>query len=47
MTPRLSLGGEVFWAGVPRKSGIGYAARYDTDKMVILLLVHYLFQANW
>ncbi|KAJ0264531.1 Mitochondrial import receptor subunit TOM40-1 [Hirschfeldia incana] len=34
VTPRLSLGGEVFWAGVPRKSGIGYAARYETDKMV-------------
>lgn len=34
MTPRLSLGGEVFWAGQHRKSGIGYAARYNTDKMV-------------
>ncbi|ESQ47882.1 hypothetical protein EUTSA_v10021197mg [Eutrema salsugineum] len=34
VTPSLSLGGEVFWAGVPRKSGIGYAARYETDKMV-------------
>ncbi|CAF2128214.1 hypothetical protein BRARA_C03767 [Brassica rapa] len=34
VTPRLSLGGEVFWAGVPRKSGMGYAARYETDKMV-------------
>ncbi|EOA31006.1 hypothetical protein CARUB_v10014148mg [Capsella rubella] len=34
VTNRLSLGGEVFWAGVPRKSGIGYAARYETDKMV-------------
>ncbi|RID80156.1 hypothetical protein BRARA_A02838 [Brassica rapa] len=34
VTPRLSLGGEVFWAGVPRKSGIGYAARYETDQMV-------------
>ncbi|CAN7047342.1 unnamed protein product [Brassica oleracea var. botrytis] len=34
VTPRLSLGGEVFWAGGPRKSGIGYAARYETDKMV-------------
>ncbi|KAF3602791.1 hypothetical protein F2Q69_00037828 [Brassica cretica] len=33
VTPRLSLGGEVFWAGVPRKSGIGYAARYETDQM--------------
>ncbi|KAF3548469.1 hypothetical protein DY000_02004626 [Brassica cretica] len=34
VTHRLSLGGEVFWAGVPRKSGLGYAARYETDKMV-------------
>ncbi|XP_004240449.1 mitochondrial import receptor subunit TOM40-1 [Solanum lycopersicum] len=32
--PHLSLGGEVFWAGQHRKSGIGYAARYNTDKMV-------------
>ncbi|KAJ7954385.1 Mitochondrial import receptor subunit TOM40-1 [Quillaja saponaria] len=29
-----SLGGEVFWAGQHRKSGVGYAARYNTDKMV-------------
>ncbi|KAF3548467.1 hypothetical protein DY000_02004624 [Brassica cretica] len=35
VTHRLSLGGEVFWAGVPRKSGLGYAARYETDKMVL------------
>ncbi|KAL1545118.1 hypothetical protein AAHA92_21878 [Salvia divinorum] len=34
ITPNLSLGGEVFWAGQHRKSGIGYAARYNTDKMV-------------
>jgi mitochondrial import receptor subunit TOM40 len=34
VTPSLSLGGEVFWAGQHRKSGIGYAARYNTDKMV-------------
>ncbi|RVW72302.1 Mitochondrial import receptor subunit TOM40-1 [Vitis vinifera] len=34
VTPYLSLGGEVFWAGQHRKSGIGYAARYNTDKMV-------------
>jgi mitochondrial import receptor subunit TOM40 len=34
VTNHLSLGGEIFWAGVPRKSGIGYAARYETDKMV-------------
>ncbi|CAA7055456.1 unnamed protein product [Microthlaspi erraticum] len=39
VTPRLSLGGEVFWAGVPRKSGIGYAARYETvkDKLIRIL----------
>lgn len=37
VTPHLSLGGEVFWAGQHRKSGIGYAARYNTDKMVLLL----------
>ncbi|CAG7877017.1 unnamed protein product [Brassica rapa] len=50
VTPRLSLGGEVFWAGGPRKSGIGYAARYETDKMVAsgqvastgLLLMNYV-----
>ncbi|VFR00481.1 unnamed protein product [Cuscuta campestris] len=34
VTPHLSLGGEVFWAGQHHKSGIGYAARYNTDKMV-------------
>ncbi|KAI4385806.1 hypothetical protein MLD38_003799 [Melastoma candidum] len=34
MTPNLSLGGEVFWTGQHRKSGIGYAARYNTEKMV-------------
>jgi mitochondrial import receptor subunit TOM40 len=34
VTPHLSFGGEVFWAGQHRKSGIGYAARYNTDKMV-------------
>lgn len=40
MTPHLSLGGEVFWAGQHRKSGIGYAARYNTDKMVYLLKLY-------
>ncbi|MBA0649188.1 hypothetical protein Goklo_016779 [Gossypium klotzschianum] len=35
ITQHLSLGGEVFWAGQHRKSGIGYAARYETDKMVM------------
>lgn len=34
VTNNLSLGGEVFWAGQHRKSGIGYAGRYNTDKMV-------------
>ncbi|XVF01732.1 hypothetical protein REPUB_Repub04eG0114100 [Reevesia pubescens] len=34
VTPHLSLGGEVFWAGQQRKSGTGYAARYETEKMV-------------
>lgn len=34
VNPHLSLGGEVFWAGQHRKSGVGYAARYETDKMV-------------
>ncbi|KAK4261824.1 hypothetical protein QN277_004771 [Acacia crassicarpa] len=34
LTPYLSLGGEVFWSGQHRKSGLGYAARYNTDKMV-------------
>ncbi|KAL9330294.1 hypothetical protein ACSQ67_005297 [Phaseolus vulgaris] len=30
----LIIGREVFWAGQHRKSGIGYAARYNTEKMV-------------
>ncbi|KAF6151862.1 hypothetical protein GIB67_010436 [Kingdonia uniflora] len=34
VTPHLSLGSEVFWAGQHRKSGIGFAARFNTDKMV-------------
>lgn len=34
VTPNLSLGGEVFWLGHQRKSGIGFAARYNTDKMI-------------
>ncbi|CAL9214752.1 unnamed protein product [Arabidopsis halleri] len=34
VTPRLSLGGEVFWRSVYQKLGVGYAARYETDKMV-------------
>lgn len=35
VTCNLSLGCEIFWAGQHRKSGIGYAARYITDKMVL------------
>ncbi|XP_024006049.1 probable mitochondrial import receptor subunit TOM40-2 isoform X2 [Eutrema salsugineum] len=34
VTPHLSLGGEVFWIGEHRQSCIGYAARYETDKMI-------------
>lgn len=34
VTPHLSLGGEIFWAGQHRKSGVGYAARYSNDKVV-------------
>ncbi|KAF5749847.1 Translocase of the outer mitochondrial membrane 40 [Tripterygium wilfordii] len=36
VTPHLSLGGEIFWAGQHRKSGVGYAARYETDKMLLV-----------
>jgi hypothetical protein len=42
VTPHMSLGDEVFWAGQHRKSGVGYAGRYETDKMVIgLALILY------
>ncbi|XP_039129769.1 LOW QUALITY PROTEIN: mitochondrial import receptor subunit TOM40-1-like [Dioscorea cayenensis subsp. rotundata] len=34
VTPHLSVGSEFFWLGHQRKSGIGLAARYNTDKMV-------------
>ncbi|KAF6149400.1 hypothetical protein GIB67_016938 [Kingdonia uniflora] len=34
VTPHLSLGAEVFWVGQQRVSGAGFAARYNTDKMV-------------
>ncbi|KAL5707715.1 hypothetical protein ACHQM5_018581 [Ranunculus cassubicifolius] len=34
VTPHLALGSEVFWAGQHRKSGVGIAGRYNTDKMV-------------
>ncbi|KAL5189159.1 Mitochondrial import receptor subunit TOM40-1 [Glycine soja] len=40
VTQHLSLGGEVFWAGQHRKSGIGYAARYNTDKSSFNLLTY-------
>ncbi|GKE82121.1 hypothetical protein Tco_1552121, partial [Tanacetum coccineum] len=33
VTPNFSLGGEVFWAGQQHKSGLGYGARCNTDKM--------------
>ncbi|EFH68968.1 predicted protein [Arabidopsis lyrata subsp. lyrata] len=33
VTPRLSLGGEFFWASMAQESGVGYAARYETDRM--------------
>ncbi|PWA96778.1 acyl-activating enzyme 17 [Artemisia annua] len=36
VTPNLSLGREVFWAGQHHKSGLDYGARYNTDKMVEL-----------
>ncbi|MBA0822672.1 hypothetical protein Goarm_019459 [Gossypium armourianum] len=45
VTPHLSLGGEVFWAGQHRKSGIGYAGRYETDKMVLAAGFHPLLSA--
>lgn len=31
VTPRLSLGGEAFWLGQQRKSGTGFAARYNGE----------------
>ncbi|KAL6902001.1 hypothetical protein ACP4OV_004877 [Aristida adscensionis] len=34
VTPSLSMGTEIFWLGHQRKSGIGFASRYNTDKMV-------------
>jgi len=34
ITPNLSMGSEIFWLGHQRKSGIGFAARYNNDKMV-------------
>ncbi|CAA6655415.1 unnamed protein product [Spirodela intermedia] len=34
VTPHLSLGSEIFWLGHQRKSGLGFAARYNTAKWV-------------
>lgn len=45
ISPHFSLGGEVFWAGQHRKSGIGYAGRYNTDKMVLFCLE--IFSHTW
>ncbi|CAN6306797.1 unnamed protein product [Urochloa humidicola] len=39
VTPNLSMGTEIFWLGQQRKSGIGFASRYNTDKMVGTLQV--------
>ncbi|KAF8731205.1 hypothetical protein HU200_016529 [Digitaria exilis] len=39
VTPYLSMGAEIFWLGHQRKSGIGFASRYNTDKMVGTLQV--------
>lgn len=34
VTPTLSLGGEAFWLGSQRKSGVGLAARHASDSCV-------------
>ncbi|MQL71307.1 hypothetical protein Taro_003618 [Colocasia esculenta] len=34
VTPFLSLGTEIFWLGHQRKSGLGFAGRYNTPKWV-------------
>ncbi|BAF11889.1 mitochondrial import receptor subunit TOM40-1 [Oryza sativa Japonica Group] len=39
VTPNLSMGTEIFWLGHQRKSGIGFASRYNSDKMVGTLQV--------
>ncbi|RLN39592.1 mitochondrial import receptor subunit TOM40 [Panicum miliaceum] len=39
VTPNLSMGTEIFWLGHQRKSGIGFASRYNTEKMVGTLQV--------
>ncbi|MCO5611097.1 hypothetical protein L7F22_065347 [Adiantum nelumboides] len=35
VSPHLALGGEVFWLGHQRKSGLGLAARYNSDKTIM------------
>mmetsp|Transcript_28694 Transcript_28694/g.80781 ORF Transcript_28694/g.80781 Transcript_28694/m.80781 type:complete len:331 (-) Transcript_28694:170-1162(-) len=34
VTPNLALGGEAFWLGQQRRSGVGFAFRYATDQCV-------------
>uniref|UniRef100_A0A1D1Y154 Mitochondrial import receptor subunit TOM40 1 n=1 Tax=Anthurium amnicola TaxID=1678845 RepID=A0A1D1Y154_9ARAE len=34
VSPYLSLGTDIFWLGHQRKSGLGFATRYNTDKWV-------------
>lgn len=34
ITPSLACGGEVFWLGHQRRSGVGIASRWNTDKCV-------------
>jgi mitochondrial import receptor subunit TOM40 len=41
VTNNLALGGEGYWLGHHRKSGIGFAARYNTEKVVCMPEIHY------
>eukprot|EP00897_Mesotaenium_endlicherianum_P010612 jgi/Mesen1/957/ME000012S00504 len=34
VTPKLALGGEAFWLGHQRRSGVGFAARYNDEKSI-------------
>jgi mitochondrial import receptor subunit TOM40 len=34
VTPTLALGGEAFWLGSQRKSGVGFAARHASENCV-------------
>eukprot|EP00959_Pyramimonas_sp_CCMP1952_P252402 5273620-Pyramimonas_sp.AAC.1 len=34
VTPTLALGGEAFWLGSQRKSGVGFAARHASSSCV-------------